>query len=60
MTSLADGSFNWRIAQGVEIGRPSVLYARAEKKDGMVVATWIGGTSVMVSEGTIEVDCART
>jgi trans-2,3-dihydro-3-hydroxyanthranilate isomerase len=53
---VANGSFQWRIAQGVEMGRPSVLYARAEKKDGVVVATRIGGTSVLVSEGTIEVD----
>ncbi len=52
----ADGSFRWRIAQGVEMGRPSVLEARAEKKAGAVVATWIGGTSVLVGEGSIEVD----
>jgi trans-2,3-dihydro-3-hydroxyanthranilate isomerase len=53
---IANGSFHWRIAQGVEMGRPSVLHARAEKRDGMVIATWIGGTSVLVSEGTIEVE----
>ncbi len=52
----ADGSFQWRIAQGVEMGRPSILEARAEKKDGAVVATWIGGASVLVGEGFIEVD----
>jgi trans-2,3-dihydro-3-hydroxyanthranilate isomerase len=52
---MANGSFRWKIAQGVEMGRPSVLHARAEKRDGSVAATWIGGTSVMVSEGTIEV-----
>jgi trans-2,3-dihydro-3-hydroxyanthranilate isomerase len=51
-----DGSFRWRIAQGVEMGRPSVLEARAEKRDGEVVGTWIGGASVLVSEGFIEVD----
>jgi len=51
----ADGTFRWRIAQGVEMGRPSVLEARAEKKDGDVVNVWIGGESVMVSEGLIEV-----
>jgi trans-2,3-dihydro-3-hydroxyanthranilate isomerase len=51
-----DGSFHWRIAQGVEMGRPSVLEARAEKKARAVVATWIGGSSVLVSEGSIEVD----
>lgn len=52
----AEGSFHWRIAQGVEMGRPSVLEARAQKKAGAVVATWIGGASVLVGEGSIEVD----
>jgi trans-2,3-dihydro-3-hydroxyanthranilate isomerase len=50
-----DASFRWRIAQGVEMGRPSVLEASAEKKNGEVVAARIGGTSVMVAEGWIEV-----
>jgi trans-2,3-dihydro-3-hydroxyanthranilate isomerase len=52
----ANGGFHWRIAQGVEMGRPSLLEARAEKREGIVVATWIGGNSVLVSEGVIEVD----
>ena len=51
-----DGLFKWRIAQGVEMGRPSVLHAEAEKKNGNVVRTTIGGASVMVAEGFIEVD----
>jgi trans-2,3-dihydro-3-hydroxyanthranilate isomerase len=51
-----DGRFSWRIAQGVEMGRPSLLEARAEKREGRVVGTWIGGASVLVSEGVIEVD----
>ncbi len=50
-----EGTFRWRIAQGVEMGRPSVLEARAEKKGGAVVAAWVGGASVLVSEGWIEV-----
>ena len=54
--SERDGSFQWRIAQGVEMGRPSVLEARAEKRDGEVAGAWIGGASVLVSEGWIEVD----
>lgn len=53
--SEAHGSFDYRIAQGVEMGRPSVLEARTEKRDGMVTAVRIGGASVLVSEGTIEV-----
>jgi trans-2,3-dihydro-3-hydroxyanthranilate isomerase len=54
--TAADGDFRWRIAQGVEMGRPSVLEARSEKRAGAVVATWIGGSCVLVSEGVIEVD----
>jgi trans-2,3-dihydro-3-hydroxyanthranilate isomerase len=50
------GSFAWRIAQGVEMGRPSTLLARAEKADGTVRATSVGGSCVMVSEGFIQVD----
>ena len=50
------GSFSWRIAQGVEMGRPSTLIARAEKADGTVRATWVGGSCVMVSEGSIQID----
>ena len=49
-----DGTVSWRIAQGVEMGRPSVLEASAEKRDGVVVATRIGGASVLVSEGVID------
>lgn len=52
---MPTGELSWRIAQGVEMGRPSVLDARTEKADGQVVATYIGGMSVLVSEGWIEV-----
>jgi len=54
----ADGHFHFRIAQGVEMGRPSVLEARAEKRAGDVVASWIAGTCASVGEGVIEVDPA--
>jgi len=51
-----NGSFVWRIAQGVEMGRPSTLIARAEKKDGVVQTTRIGGAAILVSEGVIYLD----
>jgi trans-2,3-dihydro-3-hydroxyanthranilate isomerase len=50
------GSYRWRVAQGVEMGRPSVLEVSAEKRDGEVIEARVGGTSVLVSEGEIEVD----
>jgi len=52
----ASGNFEWRIAQGVEMGRPSLLQARAGKKADKVISTWIGGSCVMVSEGHIYLD----
>ena len=55
-SEMDSGSLKWRIAQGVEMGRPSVLEARSEKDQGTVVATWVGGTSVLVGEGFIEID----
>lgn len=53
---LQDGMLDWTIAQGVEMGRPSVLKARALKKAGQVVDTWIGGGSVLVSKGELYLD----
>jgi trans-2,3-dihydro-3-hydroxyanthranilate isomerase len=52
----ASGDFEWKIAQGFEMGRPSYLKARTQKKGGEVTAAYIGGNSVMVSEGIIFVD----
>jgi trans-2,3-dihydro-3-hydroxyanthranilate isomerase len=51
----ASGSFRFKIAQGVEMGRPSVLEARVEKRGGAVTEARIGGTSVLVAEGWMEV-----
>jgi trans-2,3-dihydro-3-hydroxyanthranilate isomerase len=50
-----DLALEWRIAQGVEMGRPSLLDAAAEKRDGSVVATRIGGRCVAVMTGTIDI-----
>jgi trans-2,3-dihydro-3-hydroxyanthranilate isomerase len=44
-----------RIAQGVEMRRPSLLDATAEKRAGTVVETRIGGRCIPVMAGTIEV-----
>jgi trans-2,3-dihydro-3-hydroxyanthranilate isomerase len=51
-----DGRLRLRIAQGVEMGRPSILLARAQKTAGVVQSTWIGGACVLVSEGAIHLD----
>jgi len=56
LDEVKTAQFSYRIAQGVEMGRPSVLESRAEKIDGEVVSTWIGGYCAMVSEGIIFVE----
>jgi trans-2,3-dihydro-3-hydroxyanthranilate isomerase len=47
-------TLNLRIAQGVDLGRPSLLEATAVKKDGKLTALSIGGRCVIVMRGTIE------
>ena len=39
------------IVQGVEIGRPSTLHARAEGGDGLIDAVEVGGSAVVVARG---------
>jgi trans-2,3-dihydro-3-hydroxyanthranilate isomerase len=51
----ADLTLEKRIAQGVDMGRPSLLEARAEKSAGTVTATFIGGTCVPMMRGTLDV-----
>jgi len=51
----ADGPFSWRIAQGIEMNRPGRLDARTEKRNGAITGVWIGGRSVVVSQGYIHV-----
>jgi len=56
LSDRSDGAFRWRIRQGVEMGRPSTLVARAEKRFYKVTGTGVGGACVLVSEGLIQVE----
>lgn len=53
--SKEEGEFSWRITQGVEMNRPSVLEARTKKQSGVITGVWIGGNCTMVSEGYLEI-----
>jgi trans-2,3-dihydro-3-hydroxyanthranilate isomerase len=44
------------IGQGVDLGRPSLLRAAAEKVDGAVTATFIGGGCKPVMSGEIDLE----
>ena len=39
------------VVQGVEMGRPSTLHARAEGGDGLIDAVEVGGSAVVVARG---------
>ncbi len=42
----------WRIHQGVDLGRPSLLLGRTTIREGAVIDTFIGGRCVSVLEGS--------
>ena len=49
-----DGTLRWVVEQGFEMGRPSILEVEADKSNGKVTAARVGGRTVMMCEGTIE------
>jgi trans-2,3-dihydro-3-hydroxyanthranilate isomerase len=49
-----DLTLNLRIAQGIDMGRPSLLEAAAEKKSGQIIGMWIGGRCVEMMRGQLE------
>ena len=50
-----DGTLHWTVEQGFEMGRPSILEVEADKAGGQITAIRVGGASVMVAEGEIEI-----
>ncbi len=47
-----DGTLGWRVAQGVEMQRPSRLDIEADKSNGAITAVRVAGRSVIVTDGT--------
>ncbi len=50
-----DGQFRWEVWQGYDMGRPSQLHIEADKHNGEVMAVRVGGTAVVIGEGTLYV-----
>lgn len=48
-----DGTLQWSVAQGIEMGRPSRLSIEADRTAGAVTAVRVGGASVLIAEGTL-------
>jgi trans-2,3-dihydro-3-hydroxyanthranilate isomerase len=57
-TGEVSGTLAWRIAQGIEMGRPSRLDTTAVKRGDEIAMLRIGGRSVLVCEGWIETGAA--
>jgi trans-2,3-dihydro-3-hydroxyanthranilate isomerase len=49
-----DGTLRWIVEQGFEMGRPSILEVEADKVGGKITAARVGGKSVVVCEGTMD------
>jgi trans-2,3-dihydro-3-hydroxyanthranilate isomerase len=49
-----DGTLTWIVEQGFEMGRPSLLHLEVDKRGGEITGVRVGGSSVLVSEGTME------
>jgi len=53
----AEGSFD--IVQGVEMGRPSRIDLRYRRKGGMVQEIQVGGSTVVIGEGSVDLEVLR-
>ncbi|HEY6218877.1 MAG TPA: PhzF family phenazine biosynthesis protein [Gemmatimonadaceae bacterium] len=49
-----DGTLRWVIEQGFEMGRPSILEAEADKQNGEITATRVGGSTVLMTSGEFD------
>ena len=50
-----DGTLRWLVAQGAEIGRPSLIEVEADRASGQTTAIRVGGRATFVSRGTMTV-----
>jgi trans-2,3-dihydro-3-hydroxyanthranilate isomerase len=46
----------WRITQGVDMGRPSLILGRTAKRGGTVTSVHVGGQVVTVMRGSLDID----
>jgi trans-2,3-dihydro-3-hydroxyanthranilate isomerase len=51
-----NGTLRWSVDQGVEMGRPSRLELEVDLERGQLKAIRVGGSSVLVSSGTLQIE----
>ena len=49
------GERRWRVEQGVDMGRPSLLLGRTQKRDGRIAAVHVAGHAVPVMQGSLHI-----
>ncbi|PYP77156.1 MAG: hypothetical protein DMD35_16030 [Gemmatimonadetes bacterium] len=54
--SREDGTLRWRLEQGFEMKRPSILDIEADVSRGEVTGVRVGGATVLVCEGTMLIE----
>jgi trans-2,3-dihydro-3-hydroxyanthranilate isomerase len=52
----ADCELTWRIEQGVDMGRPSLLLGHTEKRGGQVTEVRVAGHAMPVMQGVLQID----
>jgi trans-2,3-dihydro-3-hydroxyanthranilate isomerase len=50
-----DSELTWRIEQGVDMGRPSLLLGRTSRRGGQVESVYIAGHAVPIMQGVLRV-----
>ncbi|HEX9565455.1 MAG TPA: PhzF family phenazine biosynthesis protein [Gemmatimonadaceae bacterium] len=55
MRDRREGTLRWVVEQGYEMGRPSILDVEADRSGGTITSVRVGGASVLVCEGRIQV-----
>ena len=48
-----DAELSWRVEQGIDMGRPSLLLGRTEKRNGIVTAVHVAGHAVAIMRGLL-------
>jgi trans-2,3-dihydro-3-hydroxyanthranilate isomerase len=52
-TERSGGTLRWRLEQGFEMGRPSLIEIEADQEEGSPRAVRVGGSALLMSEGTM-------
>ncbi|PON14428.1 hypothetical protein C2W62_29130 [Candidatus Entotheonella serta] len=53
--TASSGTLRWRVEQGFEMQRPSLIDVEADLQDGVISAVRVGGQAVLISQGEMSV-----